>query len=62
MEGISAIEMQSGYREGYAKGFSEGYNRAIEQFQKVLLQGPPPRIIVTTKEKLEEIKKQYNID
>ena len=61
MKSPSAAIIQSGYYEGYAEGYTEGWSKAVEQFQTQLIQGPSPRIIVTTEENLERLKKEYGI-
>lgn len=62
MKKASAARIQSGYYEGYANGFKEGYSKAVMEFQEILLKVSSPKIIVTTQENVERLKREYNID
>jgi len=50
------------YEEGYHRGYTEGFNKAFEAYQSTLLTLNNPRIIVTTEENLDKIKRQFNIE
>lgn len=53
---ISALQEDG---ETYMRGFREGYSQAMLQFQNILAVAQNPKIIVTTEENLEKIKKEY---
>ena len=59
MKPATAAIIQSGYYEGYNDGYKEGFAKAMESYQDLLLAAQNPRIIVTTEENLERIKKEY---
>lgn len=46
----------------YEQGYSDGYKIATEHYQKIIQElakmQPPPRYIVVTKERFEELKKE----
>lgn len=56
------VTIQPGYYRGYAEGFNKGFNEAFKQYEKFLLTAQNPKIIVTTQENVERLKREYNID
>jgi len=62
MKESNDVIIQPGYYRGYAEGFNEGFNEAFKQYEKFLLTAQNPKIIVTTQENVERLKREYNIE
>lgn len=56
---IRPIQHSPEYQGGYAEGFKDGYYKALEDFPSLNATFTNPRIIVTTEENLEKIKKDF---
>ena len=47
--------------QSYTAGYNQGYAEAMSKIGEILAVAQNPKIIVTTQENLERIKKEYNI-
>lgn len=54
-------EYTMGYNIGYDKGYNDAWSKVVEHFRAQLINSPSPKIIVTTQENIERLKKEYNV-